>query len=69
MVAMQNQLSVIKLFFHGSLKQVLDEVKHIGKIADFMSEWEGRIADELELTYAERTEILEANRGKLGNQK
>ena len=52
-----------------SLKQVLDEIKHIGPIADSMAEWDGTVGDALELTYAEREEISDAHRGKLANQK
>ena len=31
--------------------------KHLGQIADFMSEWEGRIAESLELTSADISNI------------
>ena len=52
-----------------SLTQVLDEIKHIGPIADSMSEWDGPVGDALELTYADREDIMEAHRGKFGLQK
>ena len=52
-----------------SLKQELDEIKHIGPIADSMSEWEGTVGDALELTYADREDIMEVHRGKFGLQK
>ena len=52
-----------------SLKQVLDDVKHIGPIADNMSEWDGTVGDALELSYAERQDISEAHPGKLKLQK
>ena len=34
---------------HLQLDKEIDP-KHLGKIADSMAEWEGRIADDLELT-------------------
>ena len=40
-----------------SIKRVLDDVKHIGPIADSMMEWDGTVADALELSNAERGEI------------
>ena len=48
---------------------MLDEIKHIGPIADSMSEWDGTVGDALELTYADREDISEAHRGKLNLQK
>ena len=51
-----------------SLKQVLDEIKHIGPIADSMAEWDGPVGDALELTYTEREEISTAHPGKLKKQ-
>ena len=52
-----------------SYKLVLDDIKHIGPIADSMAEWDGTVGDALELSYADREEISEAHRGKLGKQK
>ena len=51
------------------MKQVINEFKHIGKIANVMADWKVDIADALELTYAEREAIIERNRGNLGEQK
>ena len=48
---------------------VLDDVKHIGPIADSMSEWGGAVADALELTYADRAAISEAHPGRVNLQK
>ena len=48
---------------------MLDDIKHIGRIADFMSEWDGAIGDALELTYADRAAISEAHPRKLNLQK
>ena len=48
---------------------VLDDVKHIGPIADSMSEWEGAVGDALELTYTDRAAILEAHPGRVNLQK
>lgn len=53
----------------ASLYSVLDDVKHIGPIADFMSEWDGAIGDALELTYADRAAISEAHPRKVDLQK
>ena len=44
---------------------MLDDIKHVGRIADSMAEWDGSVGDALELTYADREEISEAHRGKL----
>ena len=43
--------------------------KHIGQIADIMTEWEGRIAEELELTQAEIAEIRHNHVGNFKQQK
>ena len=48
---------------------VLDDIKHIGPIADSMSEWEGAIGDALELTYADREAIKAAHPGRVNLQK
>ena len=48
---------------------VLDDVKHIGPIADSMSEWGGAVADALELTYADREAISGAHPGRVNLQK
>ena len=48
---------------------VLDDIKHIGPIADSMSEWDGTVGDALELAYNEREEIMHEFQGKLGKQK
>ena len=47
---------------------VLDDIKHVGRIADSMSEWEGAVGDALELTYADREAIKAAHPGKLNLQ-
>ena len=39
--------------------------KHLGQIADFMYEWEGKVADELELTPADVASIQEKCRNNL----
>ena len=44
---------------------MLDDLKHIGRIADTMGEWEGTVADALELSFVDRREIMEEYRGKL----
>ena len=51
-----------KTFLHTTLDSVLDSghggvPKHLGQIADCMTGWEGRIADELELTLADVASI------------
>ena len=51
------------------LKQVLEDVQDIGGIADFMTDWKGKTADALNLSYPERKEIIEAHRSDLGEQK
>lgn len=51
------------------LYSVLDDLKHIGPIADSMTEWEGAVGDALELTYADRAAIVEAHPRKLNLQK
>ena len=43
--------------------------KRLGQIADLMTEWEGRIADELELTEADVIEIKRDNAGSFKQQK
>ena len=43
--------------------------KHLGQIADCMNEWEGNIAEELELTRAEICCIKEKYPNKLNLQK
>ena len=57
-----------------ALDQVIDlesgnVPKHLGHIADSMSDWEGRIADELMLTPAEVETIKEKHRNKFNLQK
>ena len=44
---------------HAGLDQVLDShnAKHLGKIADFMYDWEGPIAEGLDLTITEVADI------------
>ena len=39
--------------------------KHLGQIADCMAEWEGRIADELGLTFADIAAIKKKHPGEL----
>ena len=39
--------------------------KHLGLIADSMSEWEGRIADELDLTSVDTAAIKRMNQNQL----
>ena len=51
-----------KTFLHMRLDSVLDSdhggvPKHLGQIADCLTEWEGRIADELGLTLADVASI------------
>ena len=48
---------------------MLDDIKHIGHIADSMSEWEGAVGDALKLTHADRVAISEAHPRKLYLQK
>ena len=60
---------IMCLLYHYSLKGVLDEIKHIGPIADSMTEWDGTVGDALELTSADRENIREKHRGKLNLQK
>ena len=43
--------------------------KHLGRIADHMTEWEGRIAEELDLSDAEITAITKKHRDALHLQK
>ena len=43
--------------------------KHLGLIADEMTQWEGRIAEELGLTYAEVAVIKAAHPYRLDLQK
>ena len=51
------------------LDQVIDSesgnVRHLGQIADSMYEWEGKVADELELTPADVASIQEKYRNNL----
>ena len=43
--------------------------KHLGHIADSMCEWEGQIAEELELTPADVASIKNDHQNKLSLQK
>ena len=56
-----------------SLDKVIDSdtggvLKHIGQIANSMAEWEGRIAEELELTEADIADIKMQYPSKLKQQ-
>ena len=57
--------------FLGAMDKEIDEggvLKHIGQIAEFMDEWEGPIAECLELTVAEIASIKVKHPSKLNLQ-
>lgn len=68
-----SSLSVAPRVVMDRLIQVLDfesggVPKHLGKIADFVYEWEGKVADELELTKTDVNSIKLLHKDRLDLQ-
>lgn len=66
-------LSFFKDVAEVDLDKVLDDDEmselHLGKIADAMSDWRGKIAEQLHLSFPETEEIKMANPTRLDLQK